>query len=432
MEKAKINAREAANDIKSGMTDAQLMSKHNLSEAGLQSLKSKLMAANLISSDQLNGRKRGDGRPAQPDKKALARGIARAVRDGLSDEDIAHKFSISPQKLPALFAALVQAKYLDQDEIDSLRRPSITKKDYAEALSPIVLAVLQDINDGRHDSELMRKHNLSPSGLREIRSTLQRAGRLAEQTEDAATKVCPSCGKRTEASSPKCLYCDRSFDANPGAEQMGIARTAVPRSEQPGMAAWEDVKECPWEQRENYGTVNAYFQTASKCLLQPTAFFSGLPVDGGYWNPILFGTFSPVVGFTIFSLFRMLLSGHFVGLIGLFIVVSISFGFLLIFIPIVMAIWAGMVHGTLCLLGGGNVSFQTTFRVIAYSSVPQVFNGIPVVGNLVSLWTLVLTVIGLRETHNVTTGKSVAAVLIPTGVLVFIGLLVWFSAYSRH
>ena len=48
MEKKKISAKEALADIRSGMSDADLMSKYLLSNAGLQSLFDKLVTAGYI------------------------------------------------------------------------------------------------------------------------------------------------------------------------------------------------------------------------------------------------------------------------------------------------------------------------------------------------------------------------------------------------
>src|SRR5208337_1121765 len=45
MDKRKISAKELVSDIKSGMTDAQLMAKHELTAKGLEGLFSKLIQA---------------------------------------------------------------------------------------------------------------------------------------------------------------------------------------------------------------------------------------------------------------------------------------------------------------------------------------------------------------------------------------------------
>jgi len=54
----KISAREAATDIKSGMSDFILMEKYTLSNKGLQSLFQKLVDASLVSKSELSNRTR--------------------------------------------------------------------------------------------------------------------------------------------------------------------------------------------------------------------------------------------------------------------------------------------------------------------------------------------------------------------------------------
>jgi hypothetical protein len=176
----------------------------------------------------------------------------------------------------------------------------------------------------------------------------------------------------------------------------------------------EEDKECPWEERESYGTLNAYFQTATKLLFTPTSFFSKLPTSGGYFNPILFAAMSIPIAIVLTYLWIGLFYG--VSLTGLFAVLfAMSCVFVggLIFVPIGLAIWSGLLHLCLYAMGAAREGYEATFRVVSYSTVTSVFNAIPVVGSLASLWSLVLNVIGLREIHKTTTGKAVAAVAIP-------------------
>ena len=54
--KPRLNAREVVADIRSGLSDEQLMSKYGLSAKGLTALFDKLAAANLISRGELEAR----------------------------------------------------------------------------------------------------------------------------------------------------------------------------------------------------------------------------------------------------------------------------------------------------------------------------------------------------------------------------------------
>jgi hypothetical protein len=89
------------------------------------------------------------------------------------------------------------------------------------------------------------------------------------------------------------------------------------------------------------------------------------------------------------------------------------------------------------IVGGANKSFETTFRVLAFS---QGSTGplqiIPVCGGLIAgVWALVVNCIGLARAHETTTGRAVLAVLLPLIVCCGAGilLLIMFgAALSQH
>lgn len=90
---------------------------------------------------------------------------------------------------------------------------------------------------------------------------------------------------------------------------------------------------------------------------------------------------------------------------------------------------AGVVHLFLLLVRGARHGFGPTLRVFCFSAGPQLFNVIPYVGPPVGgIWSLVLTVIGLRETHETTTGRALAAVLIPLVLLAGLAVLLFIAA----
>jgi hypothetical protein len=381
MNKPKIGAREAANDIRSGMTDAELMEKYHLTAKGLESLFRKLVEAKLLEQSFVGTRTA----PVEADRGAN----------------------------PAPFAAPI---------------PESTPPGPGEP-SESALAILQDIKDGRHVNEIMRRHELSPGKLKQIRDSLVQSGLLDAESlgpqKGSGTRLCPFCSQEIIESAAKCIHCGRWLDSAVVAEPIAARgpvhpATDVESDEEP----FESDKECPWEERENYGTINAYFQTATKCILTPTSFFSKLPTSDGYFNPILFVAMTLPVAAVLTYLWIALFTGMgLAGLVGLFFVASILFVLGVIFIPISLAIWSGILHLCLLLVGGAREGYQATFRVVSYSSVTSVFNAIPIVGSLASLWGLVLTVIGLRETHKTTTGKAVGALAIPVGIALVIGLI---------
>jgi hypothetical protein len=379
MSRHKIGAREAVNDIKSGMSDADLMKKYGLSEKGLKLLFEKLVEAKFLEESFV--------------QKHV---VAEISMEGAQSEP-------SPSGVPPAGAANLE----DSPELFD--------------------AIAKEIKEGLHDAEIMRRHEISPGRLGEIKAKLVESGQVESThlaaSENRPTKTCPFCSQQIRESFSRCPHCGQWLepvtplkpDEDPPAAT-GFRPAAVPGRED----IFDEEKECPWEDREGYGTLNAYFQTATRCLLTPTAFFSRLPLRDGYFNPILFAAMTGVVSFVLVYVFVQLFSRSGMGFLGFILGVSFVFVGSLIMVPIGIGIWSAILHGCLYLLGGAHSGYQATFRVVSYSSVTGIFNAIPIVGTIASLWSLVLTIIGLRETHKTSTGTSVAAVLVPLGVVVLI------------
>jgi hypothetical protein len=382
MTKYKIGAREAVSDIRSGMSDADLMEKYGLSEKGLQMLFGKLVEAKLL------------------DEAFLQKRSA----EGIHAED---ESSEAPQSAP----------------------PRVAGRDTQASVDSLAV-IAAEIKEGVHDAEIMRRHEISPGRLGDIKAKLVESGRIQSQRVSAVdrnlTKTCQFCSQQIKESFSRCPHCgqwlepEAPFQADEPLPSVTGSRPAMASSRNEDV--FDDDKDCPWEDRESYGTLNAYFQTATRCLLTPSEFFSKLPLSGGYFNPILFAAMTGVVAFVLVYLFVQLFSRSGIGLLGLVLGVSFVFVGSVIFVPIGIGIWSAILHACLSLLGGAHSGYQATFRVVSYSSVTGIFNAIPFVGSLASLWGLVLTVIGLRETHKTSTGTAVAALLIPVGVIILLAV----------
>jgi hypothetical protein len=190
---------------------------------------------------------------------------------------------------------------------------------------------------------------------------------------------------------------------------------------------WEtasDEKYCPWEDMGNLGFVEAIKQTFVGSLFHPVEFFQKLPAEGGYPEPVKYGILLSSLGFVFAILWELITKAEAMRQVG---VSSIIFLGLILLAPIFAAIGlflgAAITHGCLFILGGVSKPYEATFRVEAYAQGPQVFNVIPFIGGLVALiWQIVLIVIGLREVHETSTGKAVAAVLLPCVVCCVLGL----------
>ena len=83
------------------------------------------------------------------------------------------------------------------------------------------------------------------------------------------------------------------------------------------------------------------------------------------------------------------------------------------------------------MLFGGKQGFKETVTTVAYSAAPLPLSIIPLVGYAAGVYSIVLVIMGLRERQKMSTGQSVAAVLIPVFVyMFFVGLVYFFWILS--
>jgi hypothetical protein len=103
--------------------------------------------------------------------------------------------------------------------------------------------------------------------------------------------------------------------------------------------------------------------------------------------------------------------------------------------PIALVIVAGIFWLVARLLGGQG-PFSGLFSTLAFAATPSLFQSvltiplslagaalsslIGLIGFAIGIWSLVLQVIGIRESMNLTTGRAIATVLIPIGVLILL------------
>ena len=193
----------------------------------------------------------------------------------------------------------------------------------------------------------------------------------------------------------------------------------------------------PWEHRQERGFANAFIETLAMVLTKPDQAFRTMKTEGGLAEPLIYALIGGCVGGIVSLLLSLglqsmglfagqrdtfaALAGIGVGSIALIVLVPV-------FIVIVLFIGAAIVHLCLMIVGGANKSFETTFRVLAFS---QGSTGplqiIPVCGGLIAgVWALIVNCIGLARAHETTTGRATLAVLLPVIVCCGGGLLLLF------
>ncbi len=217
-----------------------------------------------------------------------------------------------------------------------------------------------------------------------------------------------------------CLECYR--DIPPGL-------TDCPRCGRPeGAARPVEPESCAWEDRESFGTFNAFGDTLQKSLFTPTKFYRGISPVGGIGAAMLYavivGTLSAAVAMmwqyaafspadiVTFSSWRIPPLAGYVWAAGLMVVPLLV---------VAATIIRGLVlHLSLAVIGGGSGDFGATLKVVSYAASASAFNVFPFVGAPIAfLWRVALTVIGLREVHRITTVRAFVAWLLPAIVLGF-------------
>lgn len=167
----------------------------------------------------------------------------------------------------------------------------------------------------------------------------------------------------------------------------------------------------PWEQ--SGPAVQRFIDTAKGALLDPATTFRNMRREGGLANPLVY--------YLIGGLFLVLSQAIWSGLgmnpmgrgmpAGLLAV--LLFG--ACYVVAIVFIGSGITHVMLMLLGGAKYPYETTFRTFAYaqgSALPIAI--IPFCGGIIGgVWALVVYIIGLSQTQEISTGKAAAAVLIP-------------------
>lgn len=196
----------------------------------------------------------------------------------------------------------------------------------------------------------------------------------------------------------------------------------------------------PWEEP---GPLSRRFaETVQGALLQPTEFYRTMRRTGGIGKPVAYGLIGTVLGGLFGAVYQMLMSSLMPTFGGAEAVRQQAFmgmmsaGCVFVVLPFIavvsMFVAAGIYHVMLLLLGGARFGFETTMRVVAYSSGSTSLIGlVPICGGPIgAVWGIVLNIIGLAQAHEIPTGKAAAAVLIPVVLCCVLGVLFYVAVIA--
>jgi hypothetical protein len=177
--------------------------------------------------------------------------------------------------------------------------------------------------------------------------------------------------------------------------------------------------------------LNGFVDIVRRVVLQPAAFFAGIPRQGSLLGPLVFALICIEVSVFLVGLLTFLdVPGGVTWLFG----ARGDQGFLeflggLVIAPIAGAVGlflSALVTHVLVILvvGSGHAGFGATFRVVSYSSVTSLLGWIPFVGWIFSVYRLYLATVGIREMHSTSTGRALLVVLLPAILILILVVVV--------
>lgn len=248
----------------------------------------------------------------------------------------------------------------------------------------------------------------------------------------------------------RCPSCHNTFSAErPGRQPCPICGKPLIVPEPPGAEAprAELVREAegtPWERRAELGSWQAWMQTMQRALLEPGKLFASARLDRG-GAQLGFALLTTSVFWVIGQVLESLLlrgqrdlikqltpalsDNPFAGpalrwmeemqnrtgsttAVLVAVVLSPVVAFVLLLLN------AAVTHAVAALLGQAKRGFAATFAACAYGCAPLVLLAVPACGSFVGvIWVVVLTGIGMKITHGMSSSGAAASVLVPYVVL---------------
>jgi predicted Zn finger-like uncharacterized protein len=189
-------------------------------------------------------------------------------------------------------------------------------------------------------------------------------------------------------------------------------------------AGWNRTPESdiPWEELHAYGFFPGFFQTIKRVMLSPGSFFQAMFLGRGFNKPLIF--YLLVAEIQALAQFFWQMTGvvpqmqsSSSGLLGLGMM-GLGSIFLLVLYPVILSIMlfivSGLNHLCLRIVRDGSRGYEGTFRVISYANAPMVLAVVPSMGPLIGVvWTFICTFIGFKTIHRTSSGKVLAAMLLP-------------------
>jgi uncharacterized protein (DUF433 family) len=165
-QKIRIKARDAVRNIRSGMTDSELMEKYGLSAKGLQSLFVKLLESKAITRGEMNQR-----REIYHDTTIIqqidAGDIVKDIRSGMTDSELMEKYQLSSEGLRFALQTLTDTKVIALEELYGAS-PTVHDTVFVENMRELprhYLAIAVEIWESKRPGIRGRLSNVTEKGI---------------------------------------------------------------------------------------------------------------------------------------------------------------------------------------------------------------------------------------------------------------------------
>jgi len=165
-QKRALKAREVVNDIRSGMTDPELMEKNGLSAKGLQSLFRKLLEAKVITPAELEQR-RSVYHDTEIIQQVDGNDMVEDIRSGMSDSELMQKYGLSPEGLGFALQTLTDTKIVSLQDLygESLSQQNTVSIDSTRVLPRCYLAISVEIYESKRPEIKGTLNDITEKGI---------------------------------------------------------------------------------------------------------------------------------------------------------------------------------------------------------------------------------------------------------------------------
>ncbi len=252
---------------------------------------------------------------------------------------------------------------------------------------------------------------------------------------------CPNCGQPVGPQDRFCSNCGQPLELRapeepspppPPSESPESSSAAPVPPVPPAQTLGEEPKYVPWEDRQRVGFFKALWETWKESTFYPNRFFAKAPFSGGLWDPLFYAIIIAWVGYAINQIIGWMFSSMTIGFLanflhneeildrlglfgGLGFLHVILFLLILPFMVVISAfIGSGIYHLLLMIFGWNKRDYEATFRALTYAAAPLAFLIVPACGSPIAyVWSLVLTIIGIKHFQRTTNGQASLVVLLP-------------------